>query len=290
MPDAAGHPQVAAAPDAEADLHARLLARLRAPAEPGARAAGGAAGRASGGASGGAPIADRPPLGRLSGLLDEIDATVMARSLVLRDAAGVRMRLDVCNRRLIRATRAPGPGPEAPAPEPPGGPPNLTYAGAEALDDLRRDLERVLANPEVGLDWGPPAGGVGLEQSGVSVATLRGAWGALSDAGAASGTRPDLDRIDDLCAAVVPWLVAGLRLDGTGPSVLAGSEAAVAALHALAAHGTASAPPQSPALTITARGAADALLLVAAAGPARALLVVAPAGRAAARAAWEARH
>jgi hypothetical protein len=129
----------------------RMLAKLRTPAKA-------ASARAR-------PLEGQPPLGLVSAIIEEIDETVMARTLVLRNAEGQQMRLGVCNRRLLHADAPDG-----------GATRNLTYAGGGDLASLRAVLERFGAPGGVTVEAAPASGAATLEQTGVAVATLRDAW------------------------------------------------------------------------------------------------------------------
>ncbi|RDC68067.1 hypothetical protein DLJ49_20245 [Rhodovulum sp. 12E13] len=148
----------------------RLLRKLAAPRAP-------AGGR--GGALGEGDAA-------LAALLDEIDETVMARRLLLANAAGDELALEVCNRRLLRA----GP-PEQGHAVPGAGGATLTYAGLEDLAALRAAFARFCGAGGVHLRERRPGGSASLEQTGVAVGTLRQAWGLPAhDAGSDAAPSP----------------------------------------------------------------------------------------------------
>lgn len=123
----------------------------------------------------GRPVAQVPPLGTLSGVLEEIDETVMARCLVLQNGTGATLELEVCNRRLLAVLGAEtgrhghGHG---------GTGTNLTYAGRADLSALRESLLSFCAAEPVTVRSMAPAGSATLEQTGVGVSTLRQAWHA----------------------------------------------------------------------------------------------------------------
>ena len=169
MADPARPGPVAASPTEGAQATAalrRMLAKLRTPA-------GAAPARAR-------PLAPRPPLGLVSAIVEEIDETVMARTLVLRNAEGQRMELGACNRRLLHAG---APGGEAAR--------NLTYAGGGDLAALRAALERFGAAGGVTVEAAPASGTATLEQTGIAVATLRDAWeSAAASPSPAAAERP----------------------------------------------------------------------------------------------------
>jgi hypothetical protein len=165
----------------------RMLAKLRAPAAvPPARTR---------------PLAGRPPLGLLSAIIEEIDETVMARTLVLRNAAGEEVRLGVCNRRLLHAG---APGERALH--------NLTYAGGGDLAALRAALEHFCAPGGVTVAAAPASGSATLEQTGVAVATLRDAW---DDAAPPLAPDPTQDGTAPPAADAAPRSTSATD-DGTG--------------------------------------------------------------------------
>ena len=165
----------------------RMLAKLRAPATvPPARTR---------------PLAGRPPLGLVSAIIEEIDETVMARTLVLRNAAGDEIQLGVCNRRLLHAG---APGERALR--------NLTYAGGGDLAALRAALERFCAPGGVTVAAAPASGSATLEQTGVAVATLRDAW---DDAAPPLAPDPTPDGTGPPAADAAPRPIRATD-DGTG--------------------------------------------------------------------------
>ncbi|MEO1679437.1 MAG: hypothetical protein AAFU80_14900 [Pseudomonadota bacterium] len=170
----------------EAELHS-MLTRL---AEPEAERSAGPAGRA---------VAAVPPLGLVSGVLQEIDETVMARRLVLTNRAGGVLALEVGNRRLLevdgrrmagrgegganghtsgQAGRGSGPSGEGPG----LASLNLTFAGGQDLADLRQALVRFCAEGGVRVERHPSASTRTLEQTGVAVSTLALAWAKGTEA------------------------------------------------------------------------------------------------------------
>jgi hypothetical protein len=232
----------------------RLLLKLAAPRSP-------AGGRAD--ALGDGDVA-------LLALLDEIDETVMARRLLLANAAGDELALEVCNRRLLRA----GP-PEAGPAVPGAGGATLTYAGLEDLAALRASLARFCAAGGVHLRERRPGGSASLEQTGVAVGTLRQAWGLpAQDAGgdAAQSPAPPADRappVDpgDFRTAVAARAVAAAETpvgagQGDAPE-LSGEPAHAARLAACLGHADTLLPgTESPSALILAPGAAGVAALV----------------------------
>lgn len=192
----------------------RLLARLGAPPEAPDPA-------------GPRVLAAVPPLGPLSGLLEEIDGTVMARCLVLRNAAGAELHLEACNRRLLTVSR-----PDAAAGTRPAGT-NLTYAGRADLLDLRQTLSEFCAAGRVTVRTAPPAGPATLDQTGVAVATLHQAW---TEGTGQTSPRPAVP------ALPLPALIAMAEAEGL---ILAGAWSDGAAAGGLA---TAGAPDDAAAL------------------------------------------
>ncbi|MEM9902405.1 MAG: hypothetical protein AAF865_13735 [Pseudomonadota bacterium] len=188
----------------EADLRdqlARVLGRLQAPLPA---VSAGAEGRC---------VLPEAPLGLSSAILSEIDATVMARSLAFAAPDGASLRLDVSNRRLLHFALSDATGNCLVS----GG---LTYAGQDALDALYAALETVCSWDALHVTYGPPSGPVGLEQAGVTVATLRQAFAALS--------RPDPFQdphaLGAFLTASAGLTRAHMRADGAG-----GGEASLAA-------------------------------------------------------------
>jgi hypothetical protein len=232
----------------------RLLRRLAVPRSP----AGG-----QGGALGEGDAA-------LAALLDEIDETVMARRLLLANAAGDELALEVCNRRLLRA----GPPEEGPA-VPGAGGAMLTYAGIEDLAALRASLARFCAAGGVHLRERRPGGIASLEQTGVAVGTLRQAWGLPAhDAGgdAAPSLAPHADRAQpaDPCdfraALAARAIAAAATLKGAGEGdapELSGEPAQAARLAACLGAADALLPEtESPSALILGSGAAGVAALV----------------------------
>lgn len=264
----------------------RMLAKLRAPAmaETARRR----------------PLAGQPPLGLVSAIVEEIDETVMARTLVLRNANGEEVQLGVCNRRLLHAEV---PGEQAAR--------NLTYAGGGDLAALRAALERFCAPGDVTLEAAPASGSATLEQTGVAVATLRDAWESVAltqsavpaerearASGAGAGPVPgadrkpapsratdadeqdadeqvaaaDWERLRAFCAACEGEADAILAVAASGAEFRSGDAARTGAL-ATALHGSGAgllsgpegavlleAEPEAPALLLAMQGAERAIL------------------------------
>lgn len=202
----------------------------------------------------------------LAALLDEIDETVMARRLLLANAAGDELALEACNRRLLHA----GPPEEGHA-VPKAGGATLTYAGLEDLAALRASLARFCAAGGVHLRERLPGGSASLEQTGVAVATLRQAWGlpAHDAAGdAAPSPTPSADRaVPSDRAAPADRAVPADPPSANDPGAFRAALAAraIAAAATLKGAGEGDAPEQSGEPAQAARlaaclGPADALL------------------------------
>lgn len=228
------------APPAAEDVP-RLLRKLAAPAGAG----GGAASRALG--QGDAALA---------ALLEEIDETVMARRLLLSNAEGAEMALDVCNRRLLRAGAVEGGGPEALAAE------TLTYAGIEDLAALRARLTRFCAAGDARLRTSRARDGATLEQTGVAVATLRQAWALPAAPGATPGCGGQ--GVPALCEALADLALASALVRHDERPSLHGAPALADRLATLLpeTHARLSGPgPQALVLVGEARDAPALLLL-----------------------------
>lgn len=212
----------------------------------------------------------------LAALLDEIDETVMARRLLLANAAGDELALEACNRRLLHAGR-----PEEGHAVPKAGGATLTYAGLEDLAALRASLARFCAAGGVHLRERLPGGSASLEQTGVAVGTLRQAWGlpAHDAAGnAAPSPTPAADRAPpaDPPSAVDPGafraalaaraIAAAATPIGAGEGdapELSGEPAQAARLAACLGHVDALLPEtESPSALILGSGAAGVAALV----------------------------
>ncbi len=157
-----GQGPIAAAPPDEGvqrDELARLLVKLSAPLPD---------------ASGGRYLRPSARQGLLSALLDEIDNTVMARCLRIEAPDGAVLLLEISNRRLLDVSAEAEVSDRAHDQALSMG--ELGFASLEDLTQLRALLERHCGGPDLRVESLRPSGRVGVEQTGVSVATLRQAF------------------------------------------------------------------------------------------------------------------
>ncbi|PRY26423.1 hypothetical protein CLV78_101518 [Aliiruegeria haliotis] len=115
--------------------------------------------------------------GGAGALLDEVDATVMARRLLIRNQSGNELALEVRGRRLLWADIA---GlPEGRADALGAGRGTLTYAGAGDLEAFAAALAAFCTDGGMTVRATPPVRESSLEETGVSVATLRHALAGI---------------------------------------------------------------------------------------------------------------
>ncbi|MEM9248332.1 MAG: hypothetical protein AAGB05_06500 [Pseudomonadota bacterium] len=112
----------------------------------------------------------------LHALLDEIDSTVMARSLRVSGPDGAALHLEVSNRRLLHVAQTPQN--DALSDDGHIGLGALGFAGLDDLNRLLGLLGDLCAAGPITIEALAPSGTVGVEQTGVSVATLREAIAA----------------------------------------------------------------------------------------------------------------
>jgi len=188
------------------------------------------------------PLSPEAPLGLVSALLSEIDATVMARCLVFRAETGARLDLEVGNRRLLhfRSISDPlaeaGHAPPADAPEergtgwgtgagprPPADPVArpLTvvdegapgFAGVSDLSRLARAVADLCRAGAVTVEACPPTGIASAEASGVGLPVLRAALAQPDGPGGPDHIAP-APALSDFIAAAGPDARAWRLLTG----------------------------------------------------------------------------
>ena len=226
-----------AGPAFRADEVPRLLRKLADPAE---RQEAGGRRLASGDAA-------------LPALLEEIDETVMARRLVVSNAAGEEIALHVCNRRLLAV------GPVEGAALPASATHTLTYAGIGDLAALQARLAAFVAPGEVRVRTDRPNGAATLEQTGVAVTTLRQAWGLGSGGALRAACSFDFSAF---CDAVTEFARAGaIQPDGQPPIPVGALDAAGRLADILAESASLLRGSSPEALLLAGEGAAPTLLL-----------------------------